>query len=206
MLRTLSYMSLFVMGSFYTSAFASKTFPLDGNVRTLQAEELEKPYSQDEHYSYSKSKSFSRWVYSPWTKPIFKNNQLILSTDRDQKKQTVLISELRLSSDLLSPQKSYQIILKNSYKCHGDESLQKPCKIRLMVRCYGKTKSSDWGVTFEKIQKFEDISPEGIASLDKSVMAGKDCSKGIHISAEAIIKPGNVQYAFKELQVGFKEL
>ena len=195
-----------------TVAKSNVAVPVGDEPMTLEAEKLEKPYTTDKFYSYTKSKNFSRWVYSPWSEPTFEDDKVWLKADPEGKKRSILISEISMLSDHLKKSKEYELTLNNSYSCETtkepealDVNDEKTCRVRLLVRCYGKTKDSEWGVTFEK-SKDHIVSKAGTVKLSKAVIPGKDCQDGIHISAEASLLPGSTKtYAFKALKVGLTE-
>lgn len=187
---------------------AMDQLPTDGSLKAMSAEELEEPYQKDEHYAYSKSPSFSRWVYSPWTNPsLEKGKGLVLGGIQSNERRAVLISEFQIDTDHLDRTKQYQLLLEKTYACgDGEKRSGQPCTLQFGVRCYGKTEDSDWGITFEKITQNRVDQGKGRFTVDQTVFSPSQCQRGIYISSEATIAPEVGNYTFKGLQIGLKEV
>ncbi|MFW7377185.1 MAG: hypothetical protein ACOH5I_00065 [Oligoflexus sp.] len=188
-------------------SLAIDKLPTDGTLQAIRAEKLEEPYQTDEYYAYSKSPSFSRWVYSPWTSPnLDEDKGLVVSDIQSKDKRAVLISEFNIGTSHLEPGKQYQVFLEKDYTCGPSESVEdKPCTLQFVVRCYGKTKDSDWGITFEKTTQRRVNVGEGQFKNEPTIFPADQCQQGLYVSSEATISPESDLYTFKELRVGLKD-
>lgn len=202
----------------------------NGEVVELKAEQLESPYSQDERYVYSKSANFSRWVHSPWATPRF-NGETLEIRNMDPEKRAMLNAEVNLETSHLNPARKYQLRFENDYLCRPSaqvDRLETPavamhagklqkgkaleqaeattghCNIRLTVRCYGKTASADWGITFEKVVK-DEVSADGTFSANGISLPGHKCQQGAHLALETSVTPNLERYAFQKLRLGLTE-
>jgi len=199
-----------LISAFFTQGFAlaADKIPADGSLKAIAAEELEEPYQRDEHYVYSKSPSFSRWVYSPWTSPSLEQGKGLVLTDiQMNERRAVLISEFHIDTSHLDNSKQYQLLLEKNYICgEGEKNPGQPCTLQFGVRCYGKTADSEWGVTFEKNTLNRVSQGEGKFTIDQTIFSLAQCQRGVYISSEATISPEISKYTFKNLQVGLLEV
>lgn len=187
-------------------AIATERLPVDGTLREIPAENLDEPYEQDDHYVYTSSPSFSRWVYSPWTKPTLEPEQgLVLNIVEDNNRRSVLISEFTIKTEHLDKDSTYQILLEKDYLCDSEAGLvANACTLQFVIRCYGATEDSDWGITFESTSVARVEVGEGLFKLDETAVKGELCQQEIYVSSEANILPQVSSYTFKGLRVGLK--
>lgn len=203
----------------------------NGEVVELKAEQLESPESQDERYVYSKSANFSRWVHSPWATPRF-NGESLEIRNVDTEKRAMLNAEVNLETSHLNPARKYQLRFENDYLCRPtprEDRLSAPavtamtagklqngkaleqaeaptghCNIRLTVRCYGKTATADWGITFEKVVK-DEVATDGTFATNDIFLPGNKCQQGAHLALETSVTPNLERFAFQKLRLGLTE-
>ncbi len=189
------------------AAAAVDNLPPDGSLQELKAEALESPYSTDDYYAYAKSPSFARWVYSPWTAPAFNEQTGLTITKIEEKnKKAVLISEFNVSTSHLDASKDYQLLLENDYTCGSSPADIEACNLQFTIRCYGKTETSDWDVTFESSASRKVKQGAGVFKIDPTRFSAKQCANSLYISAEASLSPDLDSYTFRGLRVGLNAL
>ncbi|NRA64778.1 MAG: hypothetical protein HRU19_09880 [Pseudobacteriovorax sp.] len=205
LLRTVFLSSCLILPAL--SMGANTPIPVGDKPAIFKGEELNQPHNTDKFYAYANSKNFSRWVFSPWAETKSINGKVTLTPTEDAKKRSVLISELSFASDHLNPQKNYRVIFENNYEClHSNLESKGSCRLKLMVRCYGKTAKAEWGTTFEKVSDFK-VKDSGKVSLAEVSLPGEKCREGIHVSSEGSLLPNtSTTYAFKDMRIGLKEL
>lgn len=202
----------------------------NGALVELRAEQLDAPQSQDKLYVYTKSENFSRWVHSPWAKPRLNGDALEIHNP-DTEKRAVLSAEVNLETSHLNPARNHVLRVENDYLCRPTAAtprlrppeglaqkgtLQKgktleraepaagQCHMRLTVRCYGKTATSDWGITFEKVVK-EEFTSDGTFIANDVELPGQKCQQGVHLALETSVTPKLDRFAFQRLRLGLTE-
>ncbi|SMF10541.1 hypothetical protein [Pseudobacteriovorax antillogorgiicola] len=206
MMKT-SYQCLFLLSSSLGIgglAEAATRIPTDGTITTINAEKPESPYQEDDYYVYSKSPSFTRWVYSPWAKPEFKDDGLSIQNSPENKKRAILISELTIPTDQFNTRKDYALSLQQAYECRNQMESSEACKLKVILRCYGKTSDAPWGITFEKTHS-QAASPSSLLKKEE-VLEAERCQNGIHLSLEASVLPELASYTFKSVKISLKEI
>ena len=184
---------------------AIDNLPPDGSLKEIKAEALEAPYSEDDYYAYAKSPSFTRWVYSPWTAPEFKaDSGLQVSKVEPRNKKSVLISEFNVGTQHLDASKTYELLLENDYQCGSSPSDTQACSLQFTVRCYGKSETSDWDVTFESSTQRKVTQGSGVFKIAPTSFAANKCQNSLYVSAEATLSPSLDTYTFQGLRVGLK--
>jgi hypothetical protein len=213
--QALKYAIIAVLGLNLNSAplvAVIKDLPVDGSLKTLSPEKLESPYDKDEYYAYTKSPSFTRWIYSTWTSPTLDNEttSLVLSDIKSKAKRSVLIAEFNVDISHLDAQKDYQLLLANDYVCGGsDETVDgQPCILEFSIRCYGPGEGEDnqWGITFQEEKKITTEVGEGKFATEGISFPVAKCQSGLYIAAEANLSPTIDQYRFKGLKVGLQNV
>ena len=182
---------------------AETKVPSDGSYLTINAEKLEEPYQKDSHYAYTKSTSFSRVVYSSWTSPNYGKDGLSIANHSDSKKRAVLISELTIPTATLKADRNYQLSIQQDAQCQS-ETDNEACIVKLLLRCYGQTEKTDWGVTYEKAHS-QALTNKNILQQVQTFSQSK-CRNGLFVSLETSIKPVEARYSLKSIKLAIKEI